>query len=412
MCLTTIPLFWRRKWLPRLAMLAMGSLVGLVLADRIVGLVLHSSQRHDLRLPANVRYRHRSTEFDYEFRSNSRGLRGPEIPLARESDEFRIALLGDSFVAGFGVDDESLMTSQLQRRLNPPSSESRRVQVINLGRVGASTVSELAIYESLGRAYRPDLVVLVYFLGNDLREIVNERDREELQAWHPPGMMRRSVYGLVPNLYLELAMWKQDRTTRRRFGPRSEEELLAALDAISRAVDADPDLARQRYFRVPAEVRQSLERGEMNDWQVFQACYDPARLQLAISPDDAFFNRAWPRTEKHLDLLRTVVERDGARLVVVAIPGAVQVDRQAYEFMESLGYQLQIEWLSADGSPIQTSLSRWANAAEVPYLDTTADLRRSAERLYYVQDGHFNAAGQAEAARLIAEFLRLEHLVP
>jgi hypothetical protein len=168
---TATPLSWRRKWLPRLALLAVGSLVGLLLADRIVGIAMQSSQRHRLRLPPSVSYRHRSTEFDYVFRTNSRGLRGPEIPLARSSDEFRIALLGDSFVAGFGVDDEQLMSAQLQGLLNPPppTSGSRSVQVINLGRVGTSTIGELDIYEALGRPYRPDVVVLVYFLGNDLR---------------------------------------------------------------------------------------------------------------------------------------------------------------------------------------------------------------------------------------------------
>jgi hypothetical protein len=149
----------------------------------------------------------------------------------------------------------------------------------------------------------------------------------------------------------------------------------------------------------------------LHDWHVFQACYDPARIQLALSPDGAFFNRAWPRSARHLDLLREAAENDGARFVVVAVPGAVQVDRQAYQFMESLGYQLQGEWLT-DTTRIQHALGAWAEAAGVPYLDMTADLRRSAAPLYYVQDGHFNPAGQAEAARLIAEFLRSRQLVP
>jgi len=280
-----------------------------------------------------------------------------------------------------------------------------------MGRVGTSTIGEVSIYEALGRPYRPDVVVLVYFLGNDLREIVQEEDRQELLAWRPPGLLRRSTYALVPNLYLELAMWKQARTTRWRFGPRGEEELLAALETVAHDLGADSQLARERYLRVPAEVRRDLERGELNDWQVFQACYDPARIQLALSPDDVFFNRAWPRSKKHLDLLREAVENDGARFVVVAVPGAVQVDRQAYQFMQSLGYELQSEWLT-DTTRIQHALGAWAEAAGVPCLDMTADLRRSVTPLFYVQDGHFNPAGQAEAARLIAEFLRSHQLVP
>ena len=407
------PVSQRRRWLPRLALVLFGSLFGVLLADRVVGILFQSSTRHLLRMPPNVSFRHHSAEFDYLFHSNSRGLRGSEIPLANPDGRFRIAVLGDSFVAGYGVPDDETMTVYLQRSLQPTPRKSgdEGVQVINLGRSGTSTVRELDLYELLGRPYHPDVVILVYFLGNDLCEVVQEQDRSELRAWRPNGFVRRTVHALCPNLYLELAMRKQDREAKQRFGARSEQELLAALDIVARQNGADPVLVRERYLRVPHEVRRAIERGELSDWQIFPACYDPARFAVSLSPGDSFFNPAWSRTERHLNLLRDAVEHDHGKFVLVAVPGAFQVDEAAYHFAESVGYEVDPAWLTGS-SRIQHALQDWAEKSHVPYLDMTDDLRQTAEPLYYVQDGHFNPTGQRKAALLMAEFLRSEKLAP
>lgn len=402
-------------------MVAVSSFVGLVLADRIVGLVAQTSLRHRLRLVPNLSYRHRSTEFDYVFHSNSRGLRGPEIPVARPPDTYRIAILGDSFVAGFGVADDDVMTARLAALLagangaSPEKPENssvpERVQVINLGRVGTSTIRELEVYETLGRPYRPDVVVLMFGVGNDLREIVGEQDREEIRDWHPEGLVRRVAYALCPNLYLELAIWKQHRETRRRLGPRSEQELLAVVDQLARQHGTDRQLARRRYLGLPPEARTALEQGMANDWQILPPCFDPSRLKRGLDPDDGYFQTAWPRVERHLELLRQAVAADGGQLVVGVIPDAVQVDEDAYRFAESLGYQVEPAWMTR---PCRTeqALENWAEKAGVPYLDLTDEFRRSSETLYYPKDGHFNPAGQAKAAEMLARFLSKSGLLP
>src|SRR3954466_15012238 len=125
----------RHRWLVRLGLAAVSTLLGLWLADKLVGAALHTQERHLLRLPPNLSYRHRSTEFDYVFRSNSQGLRGPEISVERPPGTSRVAVLGDSFVAGYGVRDQDTLTHRLAELLDIDLAP-RTVQVINLGRVG------------------------------------------------------------------------------------------------------------------------------------------------------------------------------------------------------------------------------------------------------------------------------------
>jgi lysophospholipase L1-like esterase len=399
----------RRLWLIRLLMVAVSSLVGLFLADKIVGLVRHTAERHRLRLAPNLSFRHRSSEFDYVFHSNSRGLRGPEIPLKAPADTYRIAVLGDSFVAGLGVADGDVLTVRLAEALS--ATAAKPIEVINLGRVGTSTIRELDVYETLGRPYHPDVVVLMFYAGNDLLEVVEERDREETRNWRPQGIVRRVAYALFPNLYLELAIWKQHRETIRRLGRRSEQELLAVLDRMTRRYGGDFEEAKRRYLSLPQETRTALERGLLDDWRVLSPCYDPTRLQRSLYPDDRYFNLAWPRVRRHLELLRQAVAADGGKLVVATIPDAVQIDRKAYQFAASLGYHVEPQWLNEE-SRTQQALRGWAEKAGVPYLDLTDEFRRSAEPLYFPKDGHFNPAGQAKAAQVLAEFLSTNGLLP
>jgi hypothetical protein len=107
-------------------------------------------------------------EFDKAIEINSLGLRGPELP-AREPGELRVILLGDSFVAGFEVEQSEtfavLMERQLRGRMRRP------VRVINAGVRGYGTDQSLLWFRERGRELRPDLVVAV-FSANDFEDNV------------------------------------------------------------------------------------------------------------------------------------------------------------------------------------------------------------------------------------------------
>jgi hypothetical protein len=310
------------------------------------------------------------------------------------------------------------MTARLAEMLTPgeppagdPQPAPRPVEVINLGRIGSSTIRELELYETLGRRYGPDVVVLMFFVGNDLREILQEQDRDEARRWRPEGIVRRVAYALCPNLYLELALWKLQRDAARRLGPRSQDEVLAALDELAERAGADRRQARQRYLALPADIRSDLEQGLANDWDILTACADPGCLARSLNAEAAYFAAGWPRVERHLNQLREAVAGTGGRLLVVVIPAAVQVDPAAYAYAESLSYEVDPAWLTGE-APVQAALARWSEASGVPVCDPTADFRASTEPLYYPRDGHFNAAGQAAAARAVLDCLREHRLLP
>lgn len=416
---TTTRRFRLRSWAARLGLLLATLVVSLKVADIAVGYFLSVREHHLLRLMPRASFHHRSREFDYVFRTNSLGLRGPEYPFAKPPGVRRVIVVGDSFVAGYGVAEEHLLTVRLEDELNSPAAAPSglgakpvsRTEIVNVGRSGSSTVRELDLYEMLGRKFSPDIVILVYFYGNDLVEVLQEQTRTELAVWHPPGgLLRRSAYACCPNLYLQLALVRLSQRQVRDFDAKPEDEVLADIrrDAVARGRDADA--AADAYVRLPESIRRHVVSGLLSEQRVIDSCVEPDRLVRALDPDDDFFQRAWGRTEEHLELLRQSVARDGARLIVAGIPAPVQIDPRSLEFHRELGYDLRDDWLTRRPR-VAEALADWAQRSTVTFYDLTDDLRGADEDLYFIEDVHFTPAGNSRAAKLIAQFLRNSKLV-
>ena len=101
----------------------------------------------------------RSPVFRTRVRINDKGLRGRDYPYERMAGRRRVLVLGDSFVFGFGVEQEETFTSVLENLL--PATD-----VLNAGVSGYGTDQELLWFRGEGVRYRPDLVILL-MSGND-----------------------------------------------------------------------------------------------------------------------------------------------------------------------------------------------------------------------------------------------------
>lgn len=100
------------------------------------------------------------------FRTNSRGLRGPESAIPKPPGIFRIALVGDSVVEGFKIrQEQATISGQLERLLG-----GEGVEVINAGVRGYNTLAEVELLRRQVLPYEPDLAI-VLFVRNDHHDL-------------------------------------------------------------------------------------------------------------------------------------------------------------------------------------------------------------------------------------------------
>jgi lysophospholipase L1-like esterase len=114
----------------------------------------------------------------HEGRINSLGFRGPEYPIEKAKNTFRILALGDSFTFGQGVEESDVYTSVLESELSARYPE-KKIEVVNTGVMGYSAIDEMNLLYRLGDFLDPDLV-LVGFYDNDVKHsltVTPERHR-------------------------------------------------------------------------------------------------------------------------------------------------------------------------------------------------------------------------------------------
>lgn len=169
-------LSWRKKMLfSGTALLALALVAGVVLAvgeaavraaaprsDPVkLGVRLEGSERqHGLK--PNLR----AVQTGVLIETNSLGFREKEYPLERVPGVRRIAVLGDSFTLGVGVEFSEIFAKRLEERLN---RERGPHEVINFGVSGYNTRMELATLREIAGRFKPDLVILGYVLNDTER---------------------------------------------------------------------------------------------------------------------------------------------------------------------------------------------------------------------------------------------------
>jgi len=342
----------------------------------------------------------RTRDYGILVRTNALGMRDREHADLPAPGSFRILVLGDSFMEAYSVSLEQSLPYRLQERL-----ASRGVEVLNLGVGGYGTAQELLILEEDGLRYRPDLVVLAFYLGNDVQN--NSRAIEAALLGEDAHTTFARPYARALSLDAELEWTPPDRARMAPHIERWNERKRSSLDALRRALQ-------------PAMVVNLLERatGSMWSWFTSRDRYDPELvfgwpfLRDVAHPKTArLWEDAWLATRRLLLEMDRVAREAEARLALLLVPADFQVDPRAFAAVEAANPELVFDLLR-----INRELEAFCAQAGIPLLDPTPALAReqaAGRPVYYaIEDHHWNAAGHALAAELLAEFLDERGLLP
>jgi hypothetical protein len=116
--------------------------------------------------PPNGQFRARGDCFEALYQSNDFGMR--DRPRSLRSEAPRVAVLGDSFVEGVGVNFGARLTDVLEERTG--------IEHLNFGTAGGfSSIQQWKLYETLARQFDHERVLLFAFPNNDFIENDPER---------------------------------------------------------------------------------------------------------------------------------------------------------------------------------------------------------------------------------------------
>lgn len=113
----------------------------------------HPGLRYQLRPDLDTLYLFK------RFRTNSIGLRERELPFAKPDGTYRIAVVGDSFAMGSGVEREETFGAQLEQLLSETPGD-RRYECINFGVAGYGIGDYTATVRHLIGRYEPDMILV------------------------------------------------------------------------------------------------------------------------------------------------------------------------------------------------------------------------------------------------------------
>jgi hypothetical protein len=308
-------------------------------------------------------------EFLTHVTLNAAGQRGPHHPIERTPGRVRIAVLGDSQAWGDGVADDEIFATLL---------DGDGVEALNFATLGYGTDQELLVFERSAAAYRPDVLVVAVFVGNDFSDNLSRGTFQYPKPYFDVGSDGSLRLEGVP---VASPTWLHGLVEVHRFLMRHS----ALLNAIASATAG----TREEQNYDPPQVR---------IWDSF--------YESEPSEED---RRGFAMTVR---LLREIVARARAAAVepvILLLPESWQVAvAQRPHWREQLRAQ------DADWRRPQKVIRQALADEDVVVIDALPALARAARgeradarRTYYPGWRHLNARGHAVVADLLERRLGL-----
>ena len=371
-----------------IALALIGTLAGLLLAEAAVAILYPQLYRRPpvWEFDSGLGWRHTpnasgrlvSPEFDVEVSINGAGLRERPVDRAKPPATSRILVFGDSFVEGWGVAAEECLSRRLEAHLIAPES-APRVQVLNFGVAGYGTDQASLFFESQGRHYAPDCVIIVFY-SNDLWNNASRRGIGAERGYKPyfrPGRRGGLELRGVP-------------VPRARFWDVGDE------DPVSRWYRPDRYLVENwhLYALLRRVLAPEVTQGEQ------RAFY--GGLYSADAAGE--FAPVWDLTSRIIARFAERIRQSGARPLLVYAPSIVQVDGDHWRTKRELHGLVGEDY---DLGKPNRILAAIAAQCDVPLVDLDPVFAAAnQDPPLYFRDSHWTARGHELAARTMAEAVR------
>ena len=378
------------RWLPHTTLAIVSLLIGTLGLEGVAQVWLRSTRSPLHEWHPHVLYAHRpGAQSTFQrlpinggqtipIRINSRGFRGPELAVTKTLP--RLIVYGDSLIAGEYSTEEATFVGQLQTVLQ--AQQQRSVTAINAGVVGYGP-DQVALKLAAERTeLQPDLIVVGLFADNDFGDL-----------------LRNKLFRMTTAQQLEQLHSQRAQSCRHPSQARSGEPMLwqltrQAVRGLQAQQGATPCFMSQWRTQCEAEYTEFITR---NDLLVRDLQADHFDADIALAPDAAsarYKRQLMTLTLQHLAHAAGSVP---VLAVVIPSPGDLLADYSFYDLRHSATPEY-------DPRRLSNWMTQAAEQAGIPVVNLYEPFARQGATSLYFQggDNHWNDAGQALAAQLVA----------
>jgi hypothetical protein len=398
-----------KGWIANVILVIGGTVIGILLFELALRAIDYSSPnfyRFDLYTGAALRAGAEGwwrKEGESYVKINSDGLRDREHQKPKPSGTFRIAVLGDSYAEAMQVPMEDTFWKMLELELQTCQAfKGRQIEAINFGVAGYGTAQEILTLRHRGWDYSPDLVLLAFLSGNDLRNNVRALEQDPRR----PYFVYKDDALVLDASFQETFGWRF-RLLVRRNGVDWLIDHLRILQFLNEAM----------YF-IKSQITQMNQNTPASGKLQNEAKGQPQRevgldTMVYLESTDPLWKEAWRVTEGLIVQMRNEVREKGADFIVVTLTNGDQVDLDPLKrsrYAQSLGVP--------DLLYPERRIKSLGDREGIPVLNLAQPFAAYAEQhkvlLHGFKNGggHWNVEGHHLAGKLIAEKICSGHANP
>lgn len=297
----------------------------------------------------NHHYRQKKTCFDTDYFSNSNGFR--DFERSKESDKKRVAVIGDSFMEGYGVDTSMRASNHLEKWTKSPH--------LNFGLAGNFSPTQYwLLYEKMAIKFQHDAVIIGFLPSNDIID-----DDISIIKKHGTNRYKPFLNGTYPNYTIEYLLDDLNKSAANPNRMNSTKKLLA-------------NFTHSYHFYLFLKAK----------WQN-ESSIQEASNQSIIPDYYNFSAEQFNRLKYSIAQIKKLAKNKP--VLLLSIPNKIEIN----------------QFQSSNKNPLGDSLSLFCKQINVEYLDLLKPFSNVSEEtlegLFYNCDGHWSEKGNEFAAQQI-----------
>ncbi len=306
---------------------------------------------------------------DVTIRTNSLGMRNPEVQIPKPAGTFRILMIGDSYVTGWGVEEEQSLPRLLEQKLQS-DFPGKHIEVINAGLPGSGPNYYYLFMKYIGMKLQPDLVIVGFLMLNDIVDNVSHT------TW-----LTVDEHGL----------------------PLTVSHSLSRIDDTGNIIPSSiPDKFTTpflKYSHLYALIYDSIHPPKDENTSQTE---NPINEHTCLYKESChMLDDAKERTKKLFLGIKNIATEIGATILIAQFPSQLQIEKKA-----RLKYGILIPLLPADKDRPYKEFGVFFESNGISHLDMRSQFAGyPVTETYFAEDDHWTPKGHEVAASGIREKL-------